>query len=83
MDRSHPATAQTGAAKAVTATPAEPSFADQIARQRAVAIDPAAGGRDPDGRAGAQRRPRTWFSHPHEGVPPAQPTLAEGMQGRI
>lgn len=30
MDRSRPATAQTGAAKAVTATPTEPSFAGQI-----------------------------------------------------
>lgn len=79
MDRSRSAAAQAGAAKAVTATPTEPSVADQIVRARAVAFDPAAGGRGPSDRACAQRRPSTWFSRPHKGVPPAEPALPEGM----
>jgi len=83
MDRSRSATAQAGAAKAVTATPTEPSLADQIARPRAVAIDPAGCGRGPSGRAGAQRRPSTWFSRPHKNVPPAEPTLPEGPEGMV
>lgn len=79
MYGSRPATAQTGAAKAVTVAPTEPFFAGQIARPRSVAIDPAADGQGRSGRAGAQRRLRTWFNDPHEGVPPAQPTLPEGL----
>lgn len=81
MDRSRSATARAGAAMAVTATPTEPSLADQIARPRAVAIDPAAGG--PSGRAGAQRRPSTWFSRPHKNVRPTEPTLSEGPDGMV
>ncbi len=79
MYGSRPATAQTGAAKAATMAPTEPFFAGRIARPRAVAIDLAADGRGPSGRAGAQRRLRTWLNHPHKGVPPAQPTLPEGL----
>lgn len=79
MDRSRPATAQAGAAKAVTVTAMEPSFADQLARPRAVAIDPAAASQGPSSRAGAQSRLRAWFSRRHKGVPSAQPTRLKGM----
>jgi hypothetical protein len=83
MDRSRSVTAQAGAAKVVTATPTEPSLADQIARPRAVAIDPAGCGRGPTGRAGAQRRPSTWFSCPHKNVPAAEPTVPDGPGGMV
>lgn len=79
MDRSRPATAQTGAAKAVTVTAMEPSFADQLARPRAVVIDPAAASQSPSSRAGAQSRLRAWFSRRHKGVPPARPTMPRRM----
>jgi len=79
MDRSRPATAQTGAAKAVTVTAMEPSFADQLARPRAAAINPAAASQGPSSRAGAQSRLRAWFSRRHKDVSPAQPTLPKGM----
>ena len=83
MDRSRSVTAQAGAAKAVTATPTEPSLADQIARPRAVAIDPAGCVRGPTGRASAQRRPSTWFSRPHKNVTPTEPTVPDGPEGMV
>ncbi len=79
MDRSRPATAQTGAAKAVTVTAMEPSFADQLGQPRAVVIDPTAASQSPSIRAGAQSRRRAWFSRRHKGGPPAQPTLPRRM----
>ena len=78
-DRSCPATAQRRAAQAVTVTAMEPSFADQLARPRAVVIDPAAASLGPGSRAGAQSLLRAWSCRRRKGVPPAQPAMPEGM----